>query len=677
MTKEEAKKRVEKLKSLINRHRYLYHVLDKEEISDSAFDTLKHELFLLEQEFPELVTPDSPTQRVGGQPLPSFKKVRHRVPMLSIEDIFNEDELKNWEEYVSKLSGVKNPEYFAELKVDGFAVSLLYKKGVFVQGATRGNGEVGEDVTQNLKTIESIPLKLELHSKLSLAKFGKKALEKGDIEVRGEVYMGKRDFEKLNASRKKQGVPLFANPRNVAAGSIRQLDPKLALSRPLKFMAYDLVTNLGQTLHSEEHEILKALGFKTDETARVCKDTASILFYWETIAKKRDSLPHLIDGIVAVVNNNNVFEKLGVAGKGPRGIRAFKFSGKQATTKILDIKLQVGRTGAITPVAVLEPVQVAGVTISRATLHNQDEIERLGVKIGDTVVIERAGDVIPAVIKALPELRSGKEKAFNMPKTCPVCGEKLVRPAGEAVWRCANKNNCPAQKKEFLYHFVSRRAFDIRGLGPKILDRLTQENLVTYPADIFELKEGDLAVLERFGEKSAANIIKAIQERKTVPFNRFIYGLGIRHVGEKTSLDLAEYFESIEKLKQASLEKLDSIPDVGGVMVKSIFEWFHAKENVKMLNDLLKEISIEYPKKKRVGQKFAGQTFVVTGTLDSMSREEAHEKIRELGGETSESVSRSTSYLVVGKERGSKFDKAKELGVKTLKEKEFLNLFKT
>ena len=635
---------------------------------------------MLEQEFPGLITPDSPTQRVGGQPLPSFKKVRHRVPMLSIEDIFNEDELKNWEEYVSKLSGVKNPEYFAELKVDGFAVSLLYKKGVFELGATRGNGEVGEDVTQNLKTIESIPLKLELHDILGPTKESlvgpriRQALEKGEVEVRGEVYMGKRDFEKLNASRKKQGLPLFANPRNVAAGSIRQLDPKLAFSRPLKFMAYDLVTNLGQTHHSEEHEILKALGFKTDESARVCKDTNAILSYWEAIAKKRDSLPHLIDGIVAVVNNNDMFEKLGVAGKGPRGIRAFKFSGKQATTKILDIKLQVGRTGAITPVAVLESVQVAGVTISRATLHNQDEIERLGVKIGDTVVIERAGDVIPAVIKALPELRNGKEKTFHMPKNCPVCGEKLVRPTEEVVWRCVNKNNCPAQKKEFLYHFVSRRAFDIRGLGPKILDRLTQENLVTYPADIFELKEGDLAVLERFGEKSAANIIKAIQERKTVPFNRFIYGLGIRHVGEKTALDLAEYFESIEKLKQASLEKLDSIPDVGGVMVKSIFEWFHAKENLRIVDDLLKQVKIENYKLKTKNYKLAGATFVVTGSLDSMSREEAHEKIRELGGETSESVSRSTNYLVVGKEPGSKFDKAKELGVKTLTEKQFLTL---
>ncbi|MDO8633205.1 MAG: NAD-dependent DNA ligase LigA, partial [Candidatus Wildermuthbacteria bacterium] len=470
MTREEAKKRVEKLKFLINQHRYLYHVLDKQEILDSAFDTLKHELFKLEQEFPGLITPDSPTQRVGGEPLPSFKKVQHRVPMLSIEDIFDENELKSWEEYVNRLSGIKNPEYFAELKIDGFAVSLLYKEGVFVQGATRGNGEVGEDVTQNLKTIESIPLRLEIEN-------WKLKIPPAELEVRGEVYMEKDDFERLNKTRQKQGLPLFANPRNVGAGSIRQLDPKLAASRPLKFMAYDLVTDLGQTRHSQEHEILKALGFKTDPTAKVCSNTAAIATYRNEIAKKRESLPFLIDGIVASINENRVFERLGIAGKGPRGIRAFKFSGKQATTKILDIKFQVGRTGAVTPVAVLSPVQVAGVTISRATLHNQDEIERLGVKIGDTAIIERAGDVIPAVVRALPELRDGSEKVFHMPKTCPACGEKLVRPAGEAVWRCANKKNCPAQHREFLYHFVSRKAFDIRGLGPKILDRLTEENL--------------------------------------------------------------------------------------------------------------------------------------------------------------------------------------------------------
>ena len=677
MTKEEARKRVEKLKSLINRHRYLYHVLDKEEISDSAFDTLKHELFLLEQEFPDLVTPDSPTQRVGGKPLPTFKKVQHRVPMLSIEDIFDEQELKDWETYVAKLSGVKNPEYFAELKIDGFAVSLLYKKGVFAQGATRGNGEVGEDVTQNLKTIQSIPLKLELHQVLSEAKDTslaslRTALETREVEVRGEVYMEKRDFERLNKARQKQGLALFANPRNVGAGSIRQLDPKLAASRPLKFMAYDLVTDLGQTFHSQEHEILKALGFKTDPTAKVCSSTAAIAAYRNEIAKKRESLPFLIDGIVASVNENRVFEKLGVAGKGPRGIRAFKFSGKQAATKILDIKFQVGRTGAVTPVAVLSPVQVAGVTISRATLHNQDEIERLGVKIGDTAIIERAGDVIPAVVRALPELRDGSEKVFHMPKTCPVCGEKLVRPAGEAVWRCANKKNCPAQKKEFLYHFVSRGAFDIRGLGPKILDRLTEENLISSPSDIFELKEGDLAVLERFGEKSAANIVKAIHERKTVPFNRFIYSLGIRHAGEKTAIDLAEHFGNIEKLKAASLEELQDIPNVGNVVAKSIFEWFRVRENLALVSDLLRVgVKIESQKVKVKNQKLHGSTFVLTGSMESMSREQAKERIQELGGETTESVSKNTSYVVVGKEPGSKFDRAKDLGVKTLTEKQF------
>jgi len=458
MTKSEAKKRIEKLKKLINRHRYLYHVLDQEEISDEVFDTLKHKLALLESQFPDLVTPDSPTQRVGGVALEKFSKVEHSTPMLSIEDVFEIEELEDWEIYLGKLSDKRKLEYFCELKIDGFAVALRYRNGILDLAATRGNGRVGEDVTQNIKTIESIPLRLEIHKTKeidpSLVENLKIKIEKGGVEVRGEVYMEKRAFEAFNRERVKAGEEPYANPRNLAAGSIRQLDPNLASSRPLKFIGYAMSTEFGQKTHSKEHEMLNALGFKTDRSATICKNIQEIGDYWKRIEKKRDSLPFLVDGVVVSVNNNAIFQELGVAGKSPRGIRAFKFSGKQATTKILDIQIQIGRTGAATPVAILEPVQVQGVTISRTTLHNEDEIERLDVRIGDTVIIERAGDVIPEVVRTLPELRTGKEKQFRMPKRCPVCDTILIRPTGEAIHRCPNKE-CRAQKREFLSHFVS------------------------------------------------------------------------------------------------------------------------------------------------------------------------------------------------------------------------------
>ncbi|MDO8474216.1 MAG: NAD-dependent DNA ligase LigA [bacterium] len=679
MNKAEAKKRIEKLKSLINHHRFLYHVEDREEISDSAFDMLKHELFSLEQQYPDLITLDSPTQRVGGMPLDKFRKVPHTVPMLSIEDIFTEEELRDWETYVERLSGGKVRQYFAELKVDGFAVSLKYKDGVFQTGATRGNGTIGEDVTQNLKTIESIPLRLEGETE---------GTDKGSIEVRGEVYMAKSDFDRFNQERKRKGEELFANPRNLAAGSIRQLDPKLAASRPLKFLAYDLVGDLGQTLHSEEHEILKSLGFKTDPTARICNSINEVVSYWDSIKKKRDSLPFMIDGVVVVINDNKVFSKLGVAGKSPRGIRALKFSGMQATTRVLDIQLQVGRTGAVTPVAHLEPVSLAGVTVSRATLHNDDEIKRLGVRIGDTVIVERAGDVIPAVLKALPELREGTEREFRMPTHCFACGVKLVRPAGEAIWRCPNKKGCPAQKRESLYHFVSRKGFNMVGLGPKVIDRLLDAHVIGGAADLFGLQEGDLAPLERFAEKSSQNLIVAIQQAKRIAFPRFLVALGIRHVGEETAIALAEYFSAqggpasgwgaLQNIQKASLEKLERIPDVGSVVAKSIKEWFATVENQKLLSRLLQAgVEIQIAPKRGLGvpnPRLGGKTFVLTGSLESLTREEAKEKIRMAGGNIAESVSRSTNYVVAGKYPGSKFDKAKKLGVKVLNEKEFLKL---
>ncbi|MBI2098571.1 MAG: NAD-dependent DNA ligase LigA [Candidatus Wildermuthbacteria bacterium] len=675
MTKEEARKRIEKLREVINRQRYLYHVLDRPDISDEVHDSLKHELWQLEQQFPDLITPDSPTQRVGGEPLDKFEKVSHRVPMLSIEDVFSEEELQDWEEYLKRLSADKAGlsekeqfEYFAELKIDGFAVSLVYRDGVFARGATRGNGRVGEDVTQNLKTIESIPLKLERFE------FRDSNFEfpPSELEVRGEVYMEKRAFERFNEERKKSGEELFANPRNLAAGSIRQLDPKLAASRPLKFMAYDLVTAFGQTKHSEEHALLRALGFKTDDTAKRCQNLTEVVSYWKEVGRKREQLPFHIDGIVVQVDNNVVFEKFGVAGKGYRGIRALKFAGKQAVTKLLDIQVRVGRTGAVTPVAILEPVRVGGVTISRATLHNEDEIKRLGVNIGDTVVVERAGDVIPAVVRVIEDLRTGSERAFRMPEVCPMCKSRLVLLRGEVIRRCPN-TECMAKRREYLYHFVSKKAFDIDGLGPRIADQLMEQGLVQDAADLFALTDGDLVPLERFAEKSAANLLGAIRRSKRISLGRFVYALGIRHVGEETAADLAERWGSLGKLQRASKEELEQVRDVGSVVAKSIGDWFAQKENREFVERLQKAgVKIQSEKRQVASEKLRGQTFVLTGSLETMTRDEAKQKIRALGGEISESVSRKTAYVVAGNEPGSKLEKAKELKVRILIEKEFL-----
>ena len=676
MDKAQAKQRIERLKKLINHHRYLYHVLDRQEISDEAFDSLKHELYKLEQQFPEFITPDSPTQRVGGKPLEEFKKVRHEIPMLSLEDVFTEEELGDWENYLKRLEPSAELEYFAELKIDGFAIALIYEKGLFAKGATRGDGRTGEDVTQNLKTIESIPLKLELKKKVTDADIGeniKNLIGKGKIEIRGEVYMGKADFEKLNKDLKKKGQGSYANPRNLAAGSIRQLDPRLAASRPLKFLAYDIITDFSQKKHSEEHDMLFALGFKTD-AGKICKNLSEAIAFWKEVAQKREKLPYQIDGIVVNVNDNSLFERLGVVGKSPRGARAFKFSPKQTTSRVLDIKPQVGRTGAITPVAVLEPVKVEGVTITRATLHNEGEIKRLGVKIGDTVIVARAGDVIPDIARVLPELRSGEEKEFYFPKTCPICGTKLIKPKEEAVWRCPN-TNCPARKRENLYYFTSKKAFDIEGLGPKIIDKLVDENLISQAVDIFTLREGDLLSLPGFAEKSAKNLIAAIQESKKISLSKFIFALGIRHIGEETAIDLANSFGSIDKLRKATREELKIIPDVGPKIAESIYNWFNSKQNQKIIEDLLR-VGIEILPPEKINRKLAGKTFVLTGTLKTMTRNQAKEKIRSLGGNVSESLSGTTDFLVTGENPGSKLKRAEKLGVKIIREGEFIGLLK-
>jgi len=663
MKKPEAKNRIEKLKELVNYHRYLYHVQDRQEISDAALDSLKKELFDLEQQHPEFITADSPTQRVGGKPLPEFKKVPHRERMLSLNDAFSKEDMQDWLQRISKLLTPQERQqidFYCELKIDGLAIELEYENGVFIQGSTRGDGSVGEDITQNLKTVEAIPLAIEF---------------KKNLVVRGEVFISRKEFEAINKNQAAKNLPLYANPRNIAAGSVRQLDPKITSARKLDSFAYDIISGAQTKTHAERHNELKKLGFKTNTHNEYCKNLEEVFHFYEHVQKIREKLAYEIDGVVVIINNNALFEKLGVVGKTPRGAIAFKFAQSQATTIIEDIKIQVGRTGAMTPVAVLKPVQISGITITRATLHNEDEIRRLDVKIGDTVIVGRAGDVIPDIIKVLPELRTGKEKAFKMPAHCPSCGTKLERSETEALWRCPNVK-CFARSRRSFYHFVSRPAFNIDGLGPKIIDRLLDEGLAQDPADIFSLKEGDLAQLERFGEKSAENIVAAIQEKKEINLARFIYALGIRNIGSETAVDIAEHFGSLEKLRAAKLEEFDVIANIGPIVAKSVYEWFQDKGNIKFLDKLLKVgVKIKNPPKKEKG-KLAGQTFVFTGTLDLIERESAKEKVRALGGQVSESVSAKTSFVVVGSEPGSKAEKAKKLGVKILNEKEFLDMVK-
>ncbi|MFA6553005.1 MAG: NAD-dependent DNA ligase LigA [Patescibacteria group bacterium] len=673
MNTADVKKRIDKLKAEINHHRYLYHVLDKQEISDAAQDSLKHELALLETQFPEFITPDSPTQRVGGEALDEFKKVQHPVPMLSLVDAFSEEELQDWEKRNRKLvASTATLNYFAEIKMDGLAVTLKYKKGVLDQAATRGDGKVGEDITENVRTIEAIPLKLELDTLVPQAR----TAAQRDVEVRGEVFMSKKVLEELNKRQAQNKLPPFANPRNAAAGSVRQLDPKITASRKLSFMAYDLVTDLGQQTHQQAHDLMTQMGFRSGEYNEFCSDANAVELYHTKIGKIRSKFPYWTDGIVINVNDIKLFKRLGVVGKAPRGALAYKYPAEQATTIVEDIQVQVGRTGALTPVAHLKPVKVAGSTVSRATLHNVDEIERLGVRIGDTVIVQKAGDVIPDIVQVLPNLRTGKERHFKMPHKCPVCDSKVERRSEEVAYYCTNKN-CYAQQQEGLSHFVSKTAFDIDGLGPKILEQLARADLVKNPADLFDLKESDLEPLKRFAEKSAENLVQAIQSAKKVTLARFIYALGIRHVGEETAIDLAQHFGSLEKIMHTSQEEFNSIRDIGGVVAKSLHEYFQDAQNVSLVKKLLhKGVVIELQKQVNKQTPLTGKKIVVTGTLDTMSRDEAKAKVREAGGDWVSSVSKNTDYVVVGSDPGSKADKAKKIGVQTIDEREFVRLFK-
>lgn len=699
MTKQEAKKKAEKLKEQINELRYRYHVLDDPAVTDEVYDSLTVELRKIEQEHPELATPDSPTQRIGGRPLEKFQKVRHEARMLSLNDAFSETELEEWEKRIRKLEPGLKWTYMAELKFDGLATSLIYENGIFIQGATRGDGFVGEDITQNLKTIRAIPLRLNLelyHTEKYPSDLKKKLKEKLSevkyIEVRGEALMSKAAFVELNRHQKKAGGVLFANPRNAAAGSLRQLDPQITASRKLSWHAYQLVTDLGQETHEEEHLICEMLGFPVDKHSKVLNRISQVIGFRDSTIKTRDNLPFEIDGVVVQVNERKIFERMGVVGKAPRGAIAFKFAAKKATTMVEDIIVQVGRQGNLTPVALLRPVNVGGVTVSRASLHNEDEIARLGLKIGDTVVIQRAGDVIPQVLEVLPKLRTGKEKTFQMPKKCPICGHSTARAMisstssspGEgregrgregAATICTN-HHCPAKNLRSIGHFVN--AFEIYTIGPKIIERFKDEGLITDASDIFNLKKEDIQVLERFGEKSAENIIKSIEEHKKVPLSKFIYALGIPHVGEETAIDLAGHFGSLEKLKKANLEEIDSIPNVGGAVAKSIYDYFRDKNNFAFIGRLIKNgVSIKYQVSsiKKSGP-LVGKKVVVTGTLETMSRDEAKAAVRAAGGDWVSSISKNTDYVVAGSEPGSKYEKAKELGVKIIYEKEFLKLIR-
>jgi DNA ligase (NAD+) len=692
MKPEEAKERIEKLKAIINEARYAYHVLNQDLYPPEVLDSLKKELFDLEQKFPQFITPDSPTQRIGGEPLKEFPKVRHKVPMLSFNDAFSEEDLEDWQERNLKLLSPNiKLEYFCELKIDGLAIKLVYKNGVLETGATRGDGYLGEDVTQNVKTIEAIPLSLLAVEKIidNLKKEGLeetiKYFENGypeEIEVRGEVFMHLKDFNELNKEREKNGEPTFANPRNAAAGSLRQLDPKITAQRKLDSFAYALITNLGQKTHQQEHLILKCLGFKTNPNTKLCqnlKEVVEFRNYWE---KNREKITYEIDGIVVTINQNNIFKELGIVGKAPRGAIAFKFSPKEGTTIIEDVIFQTGRTGIVTPVAVLRPVEVGGVTVSRASLHNEDEIKRLGVKIGDTVVVVRAGDVIPQIDRVITELRTGKEKEIIFPEKCPNCETKLIKDG--AYWRCPNKK-CYALQKEKIIHFVSKSAFDILGLGEKIIEKLIDNNLIQDPADLFKLKVGDLRKLPGFDVLSEKNILNSINSRKKITLPRFIYALGILHIGEENAKLLAHYFSQKKKItKPADLIEVtkdlkpvhfSAIPGFGEKVSQSVYEWFQNEENKNYLRKLT-EVGIEVIEEEKKEGKLKGQVFAFTGELEKYSREEAKRIVESLGAETTDTVSKRVTILVVGKNPGSKLDKAQKLGIKTITEQEFYEMIK-
>lgn len=675
---EKVRKRIEELKKEIEYHNYRYYVLDSPVISDAEYDRLMRELMELEEKYPQFRTPDSPTQRVGAKPLERFPVMKHAIPMLSLDDAFNEEEAREFDRRIKKLLGMKEVEkieYVCEPKMDGLAVELVYENGIFLKGGTRGDGYEGEDVTNNLKTIRSIPLKIGILSGKDIPPDAIRRDAPALLEVRGEVFMTKEEFKRINREREEEGEPLFANPRNAASGSLRQLDPSVTASRKLDIYFYGVgrAEGIKFSTHEEILRCLKGWGFKVNPFVEKVNGIDEVIEYYTRMGKKRDELPYEIDGIVVKVNNLEFHEKLGQKTRSPRWAFAFKFPPSQEVTKLIDIKLQVGRTGAITPVAILEPVKVGGVIVKKATLHNPDEIKRKGIMIGDYVVVQRAGDVIPEVVKAIPERRTGNEKKFVMPEECPVCGEKIYYPEGEVIPRCPNIN-CPQKIKESIKHFTSRNAMDIEGLGKERVALFIERGLIKDMADIFYLKESDLIGLPGFAEKAAKKLIDAIEASKEVPLQRFIFALGIRNIGEYAAGLLAEKFKTIENLMKAKYEDLITIEGIGPETARSVVEYFSSKKNIQMIEKMFRAGVKPKPHEKKKEGKLKGLTFVFTGALDSYSRGEAEKIVKELGGEVASSVSRKVDIVVVGKEPGSKLEKAKALGIKTINEEEFLEM---
>ncbi len=664
--------RISELRELINHHNYRYYVLDDPEVSDAEYDRLLRELEALEEAHPELVTPDSPTQRVGAAPADEFKPVEHAVPMLSLGNEMDEDGIRKWytDRVLKPLGVAGDVELVAEPKLDGLAVELVYENGVLTSGSTRGDGFTGEDVTSNIRTIRSVPQHL---------------IEKGGtvpslLEARGEVYMEKKRFDDMNRRQAEAGEKLFANPRNAAAGSLRQLDPRITASRPLDIFLYGVgrVTGARFETHAESLDFLRSVGLKTVRQSRVCKSIDEALEYYREMMSRRDDLPYETDGVVLKVNDLEQQEALGVRSRSPRHAIAAKFPARQETTKLLDITVQVGRTGALTPVAELEPVRVGGVEVRRATLHNEDEIARKDVRIGDTVVIQRAGDVIPQVVMPITERRTGREKKFKMPKKCPVCGADATRPEGDAVRRCVGIA-CPAQLRGTIEVFASKGAMDIEGLGTKLVEQIVDGGRVKDPADLYGLTLEDWAGLERMAEKSAQNLLDALEASKERPLSRVLFALGIRNVGEHVADILASHFAGIDAVVSASVEQLEEIGEVGPIVAQSVVDFFSNEANREVV-ERLKQAGLTAlagggaAVVEAKGDAFAGQTFVFTGKLEQMTRNEAEEKVRQLGGRAASSVSKKTDYVVAGPGAGTKLAKAEQLGVAVISEDDFLKM---
>jgi len=665
-----AAKNIEKLKDEIRRHEDLYYVQDSPEISDREYDLLIEELQKLEQAHPELITPDSPTQRVGGRPAEGFAEVVHSRPMLSLDNTYNIEELRAFDERCRKLADGRPFEYVAELKIDGLSLSLKYEKSVLTQGVTRGDGRIGEEVTQNARTIRSVPLRL---------KSSAKGLD-GDVEVRGEVFIPLDVFRKTNAERGEQGEPRFANPRNAAAGAIRQLDSRLVANRRLDMFAYDLLVGGRKPFptHWESLDWLERAGFRVNPHRKLCKSIDEVIDFANEKEVLRDDLGYEIDGLVVKVNSTAQQDDFGATQKAPRWAAAYKYPARQASTQVLDIVVQVGRTGALTPVANLEPVFLAGTTVSRATLHNEDEIKRLGLKIGDWVMIEKSGEIIPKVLSVITAKRKGDEKPFRPPKKCPVCGGEISRPEGEVVARCIAAD-CAAQLMGRLLHFASRRAMRIEGLGEVLVIQLVEAKLVKDVGDLYELMLDQVAGLPRMAKKSATNLLDQIEASKSRDLSSLIYALGVRHVGERTAGILARQFGSLQRLAEASVEELDDVPEIGLTVAESVRDWFDDDGNRKLC-DRLRAAGVKTELGKSTDetedQRFAGKQFVLTGKMESFTRDEARSLIEARGGRVNSSVSKKTDYVVAGEEAGSKLDKATELGVAVIDEGEFKKMIK-